>query len=237
MSYYWTKNKHANLFLTLFFVISLIEILAEYFGNKTLIWLTKPLILPLLMVYYFKCSKKISWLFIIAMLFSWVANLLFIPNTFPLITYGVLFFIMYRIVIIYIIVNKVKMPSITPLIIGCIPFAFIYASVTIFTYNTLEDNIYLFLAQGIFTVFLGGFSLGNYILVSSKNNSLLLLSTLFMTFTQFLFLLKFYYEAVNLLQAIAMILFVLGQFLLVKYIFYAEKHKHKIDVVKKLKKS
>lgn len=127
------------------------------------------------------------------------------------------------------------MPSSIPLIIGVIPFMFIYASVTIFTYNILGDNVYLFLAQGIFTIFLGGFSLGNYIMISNKQNMLLLVSTMFMTFNQFLFLLKFYYEVVNELQAAAMILFVFGQFLLTKFMFKIEINSQKNDFINNLR--
>ncbi|WP_333600684.1 lysoplasmalogenase family protein [Flavobacterium sp.] len=231
----WKNNKVATIILVAFFAISFLEIMAEYLEDKTLIWLTKPLLLPLLIAYYLKRSKRISWLFIVALLFSWVANLLFIPNTFQYIVYGVLFFVIYRILVIYIIVNKVKMPSLLPLIIGSIPFIFIYASVTMFTYDALGDGVYLFLIQGIFTIFLGGFSLGNYIMVSNKSNSLLLISTMFMAFNQFVFLLKLYYSEVNQFQALAMILFVFGQFLLTKYMFHTEKKKQGLGVVKNLR--
>ncbi len=233
----WKKNKNATVLLTVFFLISVFEIHSEYIGNKNLILFSKPLIIPILVAYYLTRTKKINRAFLVSLFFSWIANLLFIQNTIDFIIYGVIFFILYRIVIIYTIVSKVKMPSLTPLILGCIPFAFIYTSVTIFTYTTIRESVYLFLSQGIFTIFLGGFSLGNYILNSSKQNALLLVSTLFMTFTQFLFLLKFYFEAINMLQALAMLLFVLGQFLLTKYIFHTEKHKQKIDLIKNLKVS
>jgi len=226
------KNKLASLLLLGFFVVSFIEIIGEYNEDKALVWLTKPLILPLLIAYYLKQSKKINPLFIVALIFSWVANLLFIQNTFQFIVYGVIFFVIYRILVIYIIVNKVKMPSLIPLVLGSIPFIFIYVSVTLFTYNALGDGVYLFLLQGIFTIFLGGFSLGNYIMVSNKPNSLLLISTMFMAFNQFVFLLKLYYHQVNILQALAMILFVLGQLLLTMYMFHTEKHLQRMEPIK-----
>lgn len=219
------NNLQANLLLLAFSVVSLIEIGAEYCGDKLLVWMSKPLILPLLMLYYLKRSRKPNGFFIIALLFSWIANLLFIQTEFQFIFYGVFCFLIYRVLVIYIIVNKVKMPNSMPLILGSVPFIFLYVIVTFYTYGTLGNNVYLFLLQGAFTIFLGGFSLGNYIMIPSRANSLLLISTMFMAFNQFIFLLKFYYSEVNLLQAIAMILFVLGQFLLTRYMFYAEKIK------------
>ncbi len=226
------KNKLSNIFLLGFLVVSIFEIIGEYNENKTLVWVTKPLIIPLLTAYYLIVSQKINQLFIVALAFNWIANLLFIQNTFQFIVYGVLFFVIYRILVIYIVVNKVKMPSPIPLIIGCIPFAFIYMSVTIFTYNALGNGVYLFLLQGIFTIFLGGFSLGNYIMDSNKSNSLLLISTLFMAFNQFVFLLKLYYQQVNMLQAFAMLLFIAGQLLLTLYMFNTEKNVRKTEPIK-----
>jgi hypothetical protein len=225
------NNKVANMLLLAFFTVSIIEVIAEYFEDKLLIWMTKPLILPLLILYYLKRSRKISVFFVVALAFSWIANLLFIQNTIQFIFYGVLFFLIYRILVIYIIVNKVKMPNSFPLILGSIPFIFLYIIVTLYTYSTLGDNVYLFLLQGIFTIFLGGFSLGNYIMASNRQNSLLLISTMFMAFNQFIFLLKYYYNEVNRLQATAMVLFILGQFLLTRYMFHTEKSKHKYDFI------
>lgn len=227
------NNKVANLILLAFFVVSLIEILAEYYEDKLLIWMSKPLILPILIIYYLKRSRKISLFFIVALLFSWIANMMFIQDSIDYIFYGVLFFLIYRILVIYIIVNKVKMPTSIPLILGSVPFVFLYVIVTLYSYNTLGDSVYLFLLQGVFTIFLGGFSLGNYIMVSNKQNSLLLISTMFMAFNQFIFLMKFYYLEVNKLQAVAMLLFVLGQFLLTRYMFHTEKSKLKYGMLTK----
>lgn len=227
----WKKNNLASYLLLGFFTISVIEIIAEYTENKQLIWLTKPLILPLLIGYYLKRTKRISYPFIVALLFSWIANLIFIQNTFQLIVLGVFFFLIYRILVIYIIVNKVKMPNSIPLIIGSLPFIFTYLAVTIFTYDTLGNNVYLFLIQGLFTIFLGGFSLGNYIMISNKSNTLLLISTMLMSINQFIFLMKFYYGEANLLQAFAMVLFVFGQFLLTKYMFHTENKKKRYEMI------
>lgn len=230
----WKKNALASYLLFVFFVVSIIEMIAEYNANKLLIWLTKPLILPLLTLYYLRRSKRINVPFIVALLFSWIANMIFIQNTFQLIVLGVFFFLIYRVLIIYIVVNKVNMPNSIPLVIGSLPFIFIYLSVTFFTYDTLGKNVYLFLIQGVFTIFLGGFSLGNYIMLSNKSNTLLFLSTILMSFNQFVFLMKFYYGEANLFQAFAMVLFVFGQFLLTKYMLHTEKKKYKYEITNSL---
>lgn len=215
----------SSFFLYLFFIVSFFEIIAEYQEDKLLIWITKPFILPFLFAYYLSLTKKLNYYFLVALIFSWIANLLFIENTLKWIIYGSVFFLVYRILIIYIVMNKVKMPSIVPLIIGCIPFVFIYATVCFLSFEAMGDNIYLFLIHGIFTIFLGGLSLGNYIMISNKSNLVLFLSTMLFALTQFVFVLKLYYEDANIFHALAMIMFVVGQFLLTKFMFLTEENK------------
>ncbi len=129
--------------------------------------------------------------------------------------------------------NRVKMPSLVPLIIGSIPFIFIYATISFLSFEAMGDNIYLFLIHGIFTIYLGGMSLGNYIMISNKPNLLLFLSTMLFALTQFSFVLKVYYENGNIFQAIAMVMFVIGQYWLTKFIFLTE-HKSNYATIDKL---
>lgn len=230
----WSNNKIASILLTTFFIVSFIEITAEYNEDKYLVWLTKPFILPILVAYYVRRSNKINPYFLTAIFFSWVANLFFIEKTWNYIVFGVACFLVYRILVIGIVLKKSKMPSLLPLIIGTIPFVFIYASVAIFTFSTLGNTIYLFLIQGVFTVLLGGLSLGNYMMVSNKANRILFVSTMLFAINQFIFLLRFYYDEANLFQAISMTLFIWAQFLLTKYMLNTEKQKNRYLIVNKL---
>lgn len=225
------KNRISIFLLSSLFLISFIEIIAEFNENKLLIWVTKPFIIPFLFAYYLTLSKKLNYFFMIALLCSWAANLFFIENTFKSIIYGSIFFLIYRITIIYIVMSKVKMPNFIPLIIGSVPFIFIYATVSFLTFVAMGDNIYLFLIHGIFTIFLGGLSLGNYIMISNKSNFVLFVSTMLFALTQFVFVLKIYYEEANILHAFAMGMFVVGQFLLIKFIFLTEDYSDKLEVL------
>lgn len=228
------KHISSGFLLSSFFIVSFLEIIAEYNENKFWIWITKPFIITFLLAYYLRLTKKQSNYFILALLCSWVANLLFIENTLQWIIYGSIFFLVYRILIIQIVMNRVKMPSLVPLIIGSIPFIFIYATVCFLSFEAMGDNIYLFLIHGIFTIFLGGLSLGNYIMISNKPNFLLFLSTMLFALTQFSFVLKVYYENGNIFQAMAMAMFVIGQYLLTKFILLTEENKSKYAAIDKL---
>ena len=120
-----------------------------------------------------------------------------------------------------------KTPSLVPLIIGSIPFIFIYATVCFLSFEAMGDNLYLFLIHGIFTIFLGGLSLGNYIMNLNKSNLVLFLSTMLFALTQFVFVLIVFFGHENIFHALAMVMFVIGQFLLTKFIFLTEENKSK----------
>lgn len=223
-------NYISSSFLYLFFVVSFFEIIAEYTEEQLFIWITKPFIIPLLLAYYFCITKKINYYFLTALVCSWIANILFIKNDFNWLICASVFFLIYRIIIIYIVMSKVKMPSFVPLIIGCIPFIFIYLMVTILTFDVMGDGIYLFLLHGMSTIFLGGLSLGNYIMISNRSNLVLFVSTMLFALTQFLFVLMVYYQNENVFHAIAMGMFVIGQFLLTKFIFLTEENNENKEI-------
>lgn len=72
-------------------------------------------------------------------------------------------------------------------------------------------------------------------LTSNKANRILFVSTVLFAINQFVFILRFYYEESNFLQAMAMAFFVWAQFLLTKYILHTEKQRNRYLIVNKLK--
>lgn len=219
-----------NALYSLYFFVSLIEVIAEFFNNTTAIMISKPLILPVLAVIYIKKSNKFNKVFIIALFFSWLANIFYINTDFKNVAIGSFLFLIYRILIIYIVLNKIKLPSRLPMIVGCLPFLSLYLYSISLTYDQVGDSIYLFIFQGVFLIILGGFSLGSFIMNSNNRNTLLLISTMLFTFTQFLLLIKRLYIDLDIFQPLAMIMFVFAQFLLYKFMISTEKDKQKMKV-------
>lgn len=223
---YLKKNKSATTLSVLYFLVSGVEIVAEYFKDSAVIYTTKPLIMLILIALYWRTSKNINYVFITALLFSWAANIFFVSSAFQSIFIGALLFFVYRILVIFIVIKHTKLPSLFPMFIGCVPFLFIYMYLVNLTYETIGSNgLPIFIVQCILISFLGGLSVGNYILRSNKANTLLLISTLFFAVTQFIFVIRLYYVSVNIFQPLAMALFALGQYLFYKFLILAEKKK------------
>ncbi|SCX88515.1 lysoplasmalogenase family protein [Flavobacterium caeni] len=205
-----------------YFSVAVFEIVAEFLKEKPLIMATKPLLMPLMIVLYLHTSKRRNPYFVTALFFSWIANMLFVSTDFNYIITGTLFFTAYRVLVIFIVVRHIKIPGVIPLFIGCLPFLFIYLFTINLTYEEQQDGFWLFLLQGIFTIIFGGLSLGSYIFKSNRANTYLLISTMLFTFTQFLFVIRLFYT-INIFQPLAMLLYVVGQFLLFKFLIIEEK--------------
>ncbi|MGV9002885.1 lysoplasmalogenase family protein [Flavobacterium sp.] len=225
------RKSIVTIFFILYFTISIVEITAEYFNDKNFIWVFKPLLMPLLIGYYYYLSNVQNSKFILALALSWSANMFFILEDINYIVIGSVFFLLYRMIVIYLIVDLEKKTIKLPLLIGSIPFFFIYATTAFMTFEELGSNIYIFLTHGVFIIFLGGYSLGNYIIYCNKINLILFISSMLFAFSQFVFVVKLYSDYDNELHACAMLFFVIAQFLLTRYIYLKEKPKHKYEFV------
>jgi hypothetical protein len=214
-----------------YFIISLMEIVAEYFRDiyppyaLNAIYFIKPLILIALGILYWKTSPKINYVYVGALLFSWLANMFFISKDFDDIFVGALLFFIYRALSIYIVIRHIKLPGIFPIVIGSVPFLFIYMYLINLTYDAFGEGLPIFITQCVLISFLGGLSVGNYMLRSNRASTMLLMSTLFFAVTQFIFVIRLYYVDVYIFQPTAMTLFVIGQYMFYKFLVLSEGKK------------
>ncbi len=221
------RTDRTTIALTIFYVlISLAEIAAEYYKETMLIYLTKPFILPALILIYYRNSQRINYIFILALVFSWIANIFFIKQSFLSIFTGAVFFFFYRALIIYIVLKHIKLPGIFPIIVGCVPFLFVYMYLINLTYELLGDGLVIFVIQCVIISLLGGLSVGNYMLRSNRAANLLLISTMLFAATQFIFVIRLYYTGINIFQPLAMALFVIAQYIFYRFLILSEREKN-----------
>lgn len=221
-----TMDRKLELWLTVFFfAVSILEVGAEYFKAVPLIYTIKPLILVILAFLYWKTSPQRNFAYLGALLFGWLANLFFISQDFDDIFIGALLFFIYRGLAIYIVIRYIRLPGIFPIVVGSVPFLFIYMYLVNLTYDAIGEGLVIFIMQCVMISFLGGLSVGNYILRSNRASTMLLMSTLFFAITQFIFVIRLYYVNVNIFQPAAMVLFVAGQFMFYKFMIFSEDKK------------
>lgn len=229
------KENLTTKFVSVYFLIIFVEIIAEYFNDVFFISISKSLLMPLLMLVYWSASKKINYTFILSLAALWVADLFFMSNTMNSIIIGSLFSLTYQLLIIYMVFKMIKFPGYIPMIIGALPFLFFYVIVATITYDILGITFGLFIIQGLVTIFFGGCCLGNYFIKSNTSNTLLLISSILFTATQFILIIKIYYIKFSIFQPIAMLFFVVAQFLLYKFLLHEEKKLKRYLIINRFK--
>lgn len=219
------KEGISGILILFYFLVGGISVISEYMEDSFLTYISKSLLMPVLFYLYYLNSEKRNNAFVLALFFNWIANIAFVAATKDTVYLGSLFFLLYRIMVVYILVERIVFPKIIPFLIGCIPFFFIYITVASLVNTEIENGIYLFWVNGIFMIFLGGFTLANYILDNNKVNTLLLISTLLFTFIQFIVTINLYYLTILIFKPISLAMFVAAQFLLYKSVLILDRKK------------
>ncbi|MGH2666667.1 lysoplasmalogenase family protein [Flavobacterium sp.] len=211
-----------KILLVLFFTIGLAEIIAELFVNKTFIYILKPLLIPTLTAVYWKKSKQRNYYFIVAMFFAFLANIFFVAEDFNSIMAGAFFYLLYRIIVIYLVLKIVGLRNYLPIFLGSIPFLTVFSYIGCLTIDELGSALFIYIIQVLIMSFLGGFSVANYMIDDNRTNFWLFLSSLLFSIIQIILILKIYYISVFIFQPMAMILYIFAQYALYKFMILSE---------------
>jgi len=221
-----TENKKSIVLLLkiLFFSISFQEIVSEYFKNGTLLWFTKPLIIPLLILLYLTTSKKYSYLYISALLLNWLANIMFLFSDFHFLIVASILFMFHRFLILIKIFKEEKSIGLVPFLLGTVPFLFLFLSLINMIFDTIQKNqLILIVMQCILMSILGGLSLGSYFIKNNLPSRFLLISSLFFGINLFVLGVKFYFLDLPFLKPMSMVFFVFGQYIFYQYMLLIDK--------------
>ena len=212
-----------NILILLFFVTTFAEVIAELFSSTIFIYILKSLLSPILILIYWKSSKIRNIYFIIALLFVMMSNLFFVSTDFSSLLIGSIFFLFYRMLIIYLVIKIVRIKNYLPIFLGSIPFVIIFLYATSLTIDELGNAIYIHIIQVVFMSFLGGFSLANYVIENSKMNYWLFISCLLFAVIHFILILKTYYLPIVIFQPMVMLVYAFAQFSMYKFIILSER--------------
>ncbi len=217
---YWMVARWAT---AAYFLTGAVEIYFEMQGDRAALYWVKPLLMPLLLLVYLASSRVRDASFLAMLAFSWIANILFISPEYPSIFAGSMFFFVFRVFSIYIVYKYCGPPKWFPLLVSCIPFLFVYLYLTWHVHHLIGDGLAIFIGQCLLITFLGGLALANYILISNRANLLLLGSTLLFAATQFIFAGMVVYHQDGYFHALAMSLYIPGQYLFMKFVLAGAK--------------
>ena len=190
-----SKNQSlaVNVLSIAYFATAMVEIMAELFDYKPLIFIFKPLMPALLITLYLFSSKVRNPLYVIAMLLSVVTNILFIPNDQQMLLFAIIAFMLHRIIILWLIFKLMRLNDYIPVAIATIPFLLIFFYLLTTSTEIPENSFWLLAIQNVLIAVLGGAALSNYIMNDNRKNSWLLISGLLFVVLQFIVFLEKYY--------------------------------------------
>lgn len=220
------KKKIITIFTLLFFVFSIIEVSAEFFSNKLLILIFKPLIPICIIILYLIESKKRKSLFLLAMLFSIITNLLFIPGSASCLHYAIIAFLIHRVLIVILLFKMNKNVEFIPLFLGTVPFLIVFFYIFFETDSIPENSYAIIIIQNLLISLFAGIALSNYIMDDNKQNSVLLISSFLFVLLQFVIFIEkyFLYDELNqVFRPLAMTLNAFAFYTFYKYVVISEK--------------
>lgn len=223
------KNKNLKKSIICFyFIVAGIEITAELFSYKPLLFIFKPLISILLMFLYWKTSNQRNKMFVIVVSLSLLTNMFFIPNTEKMLLIGIIIFSLHRILTILYIIKLTQVKDYFPLLISVIPFLFVFFYLFAISNEIPRSSYYVLIVQILLVSILGGIGLADYAMNDNKRNTWLLIYALLSVALSFIvFIEKWYLSdmAPTVFRPLAMILNTAVYYTFYKFVIEAEKPK------------
>lgn len=220
------ENNSITVLTSIFFINAVLEISAEYFQFKWIIYVTKPLIPIILMVLYWVSSDVKNNLFFLTLFFSAITNLLFIPKNEMFLFYGILAFTIHRIILLYYVYKTVKVRSYKLFVLCTIPLLTIFIYLLIESSYLPANSIPILILQIFLIGIFGGIAVSEYILEDSKQSSYLMIcALLFIALQLVIFIEKYFLKSIPIeaLRPIAMSLNVLAFYSFYKFIISSEE--------------
>lgn len=214
--------------IILYFLLGLIEVVTEIFGENYIQYVIKPLMVLFLSVLYWVSSKRRNSLFFINIGFLLIGRLYIIPNEIHLLFYALIAIFFHRIIEIYYISKLIQLKDYIPPILASTPFLIFFLYLVSLTGNVLVRSYIILIIQIILISFLCGIILSKYVRNFDKKDVWLFIFGLMSLMQTFIiFIEKFYLSGykVNILRPSALLLNTVVCFSFYKFVIAYERLK------------
>lgn len=221
---YLKQKDKSGFFIKLYFLITAILVVAETFKISNLLYFSKPLLIPCLVVVYFSHSNNRSFWYLLSLFFALISNILFISTDQDFLLYGIVSFLIYRILSIVTILKLTDKILIFPLVLATLPFIFIFSGLINLTISTSSTTFYPIVVNGLFISIFSGIALSNFVLNDNKQNSWLIISALLFMVLVFLFMFQKYYISNIVFQPLSALIFSSAHYTFYKFVVESEEY-------------
>lgn len=215
------KSKSITL---IYFGITMILILAEYYKATTLLFIFKPLLIPTLaLLYVFTAKKKCYW-YMLSLLFAFGSNVFLLFQEQKYILIGVMIFLIYRIFSIITIVKIADRIALLPIVLATMPFLFIYSYLIYIMISPSSPSFYPTIVNDLIISIFSGMGLSHYVMNDNKPNSWLIISTLLFAFLVILFMFENFYISNVVFKPLSAFIFAMAHYAFYKFMYESENY-------------
>ncbi|RKS14580.1 hypothetical protein [Flavobacterium sp. 120] len=214
-----------NAILGLLFSFSIIEVLAELFSFKVILFAFRPLVAILLIYLYWVTSEERNVLFYMTVFFLLLTSIFILFESILFLILGLIGIFTHRILLIFYIIKLNKIKDFVPILIAIIPFVFIFSYLLSISDEIPKGSYYPLVAQNILVSILAGVILSNYFMNDSNNSPWLAIFGLLSTALYFtVFIEKCFLSNLppTYFRPLAMILYVTSYYSFYRFVIDAE---------------
>ncbi|MDI5894676.1 hypothetical protein [Flavobacterium algoritolerans] len=214
-----------NAILGLLFSFSIIEVLAELFSFKVILFAFRPLVAILLIYLYWVTSKERNVLFYMTVFFLLLTSIFILFESILFLILGLIGIFTHRILLIFYIIKLNNIKDFVPILIAIIPFVFIFSYLLSISDEIPKGSYYPLVAQNILVSILAGVILSNYFMNDSNNSPWLAIFGLLSTALYFtVFIEKCFLSNLppTYFRPLAMILYVTSYYSFYRFVIDAE---------------
>ncbi|MDI5888240.1 hypothetical protein [Flavobacterium yafengii] len=214
-----------NAILGLLFSFSIIEVLAELFSFKVILFAFRPLVAILLIYLYWVTSKERNVFFYMTVFFLLLTSIFILFESMLFLILGLIGIFTHRILLIFYIIKLNKIKDFVPILIAIIPFVFIFSYLLSISDEIPKGSYYPLVAQNILVSILAGVILSNYFMNDSNNSPWLAIFGLLSTALYFtVFIEKCFLSNLppTYFRPLAMILYVTSYYSFYRFVIDAE---------------
>lgn len=202
---------------------SIVIILASYFGANNLMLIARGLIIPILAFLYYFSVKSKSKLYLIALLFVAISNIMFFYNTYNLILIGLLTFLLFRILILIQVYNLPEKVYFKPFFLG-----FLILSIPIsYLFYVTTEHLGIIFYVGFITIqinaLIGGISISNHQNFDGVSHTSLLISSMFFAILSVVFIIQKFFIHIPINETIRVLLILIAHYFYYLFLLQRER--------------
>jgi len=221
-------NRLQKFFLLIFLLVSITDIIAIINDNSLWQTISKPLIIPALAAFYIAGSKSRNKLYILALIFSFLGDVLLLDKS-NLFLFGIAAFLITQLLYIAIFSKGLANSSLGKKIGALFPFSLFFILLIRILKPGLNDFLIPVIIYGLAISLFGSVSLLRYLVKKNGTSMVLLIGAILFILSDSMIALNKFHEPRAYYSVSIMLTYILAQYLISAYMLKSEKNKRLHD--------